>query len=66
MDAAMGDEITIRIPPAGEYDEPDGRTDSPRKTIDDADFGQLNCYIDSFDKTAKRTRWSTSARIDER
>jgi hypothetical protein len=48
-DVTTGDEITIRILPAGKYDEPHGMTDSPRKTIDDSDFGQLNYYVDSWD-----------------
>ncbi|MCS7469681.1 hypothetical protein NZK35_23775 [Stieleria sp. ICT_E10.1] len=48
-DVTTGDEITIRILPAGEYDEPEGLSGSPRKTIDDPDFGQLNYYVDSWD-----------------
>ena len=48
-DVATGDEITIRILPAGEYDEPGGMTGSPQKMIDDPDFGRLNYYIDSWD-----------------
>jgi hypothetical protein len=46
---ATGDEITIRILPPGEYDEPHDMTGSPQKTIDDPDFGQLNYYVDSWD-----------------
>ena len=48
-DVATGDEITIRILPAGDFDNPEGMTGSPRKTIDDPDFGQLNYYVDSWD-----------------
>lgn len=48
-DVAIGDEITIRILPPGEYDQPYGMTGSPRKTIDDPEFGKLNYYIDSWD-----------------
>ena len=44
-----GDEITIRILPAGDYDEPQGMTGSPQQTVDDPDFGQLNYYVDSWD-----------------
>ena len=48
-DVATGDEITIRILPSGDYDEPQGMTGSPQKTIDDPDFGLLRYYIDSWD-----------------
>ncbi len=48
-DVTTGDEITIRILPAGEYDEPQGMTGSPKRTIDDPDFGQLNYYVNSWD-----------------
>ncbi|PAY19035.1 hypothetical protein CKO51_12850 [Rhodopirellula sp. SM50] len=48
-DVTTGDEITIRILPAGEYDEPDGMTGSPQETVDDPDFGHLNYYVDSWD-----------------
>ena len=48
-DIATGDEITIRVLPAGDFDDPEGMTGSPNKTIDDPDFGQLNYYIDSWD-----------------
>ena len=44
-----GDEITIRILPPGEFDEPLGMTASPRKTVNDPDFGQLAYYIGSWD-----------------
>ncbi len=44
-----GDEITIRILPAGDYDEPHGMTSSPRQTVDDPDFGQMSYYIDAWD-----------------
>ncbi len=48
-DIATGDEITIRILPAGDFDDPEGMTGSPSRTIEDPDFGQLNYYIDSWD-----------------
>ena len=48
-DVTTGDEITIRILPAGNYDDPHGMTGSPKKTIDDSDFGQLSYYVDSWD-----------------
>lgn len=44
-----GDEITIRILPPGEFDEPVGMIASPKKTIDDPDFGILNYYINAWD-----------------
>lgn len=44
-----GDEITIRILPAGEFDEPAGMAGNPQETVDDPDFGQLNFYVDSWD-----------------
>ena len=44
-----GDEITIRILPAGDYDEPQGMTGSPKQTVDDPDFGQMNYYVDAWD-----------------
>ncbi|MEZ6096641.1 MAG: hypothetical protein R3C03_20830 [Pirellulaceae bacterium] len=48
-DVTTGDEITIRILPAGEYDEPDGMTGYPQKKIDDPDFGQMSYYVDAWD-----------------
>lgn len=48
-DVATGDEITIRILPPGEYDQPRGMTASPRKTIDDPEFGKLGYYTDAWD-----------------
>lgn len=45
----MGDEITIRILPPGEYDQPHGILGSPRKTINDPELGKLNYFIDSWD-----------------
>ncbi len=45
----VGDEITIRILPPGEYDAPSGMTGSPKKSIDDTELGTLNYYIDSWD-----------------
>ena len=46
---ATGDEITIRILPAGEFDDPEGMTGSPSSTIEDPDFGRLNYYVNSWD-----------------
>jgi hypothetical protein len=48
-EVTTGDEITIRILPAGDYDEPQGLTGSPRQTVDDPDFGQMSYYIDAWD-----------------
>ncbi len=48
-EVTTGDEITIRILPVGEYDDPHGMTGSPKKTIDDPDFGQMDYYTDSWD-----------------
>jgi len=48
-DVTTGDEITIRILPPGEYDEPHAMTGSPQKIIDDPEFGELNYYVDSWD-----------------
>lgn len=47
-DITTGDEITIRILPAGDFDEPHGMTGSPKKTLDDPDFGELKYYIDAW------------------
>ena len=44
-----GDEITIRILPPGDFDEPFGMTASPKKTLDDPDFGKMSYYINSWD-----------------
>lgn len=44
-----GDEITIRILAPGEFDEPCGKTCSPKKSIDDAELGTINYYINSWD-----------------
>ncbi len=38
-DLAVGDEITIRILPPGEYDQPYGMIDTARKTIEDPELG---------------------------
>jgi hypothetical protein len=48
-DVTTGDEITIRILPAGEYDQPDGMTRSQQEVVEDPDFGQLCYNIDSWD-----------------
>ena len=44
-----GDEITIRILPNGDYAEPQGMTGSPKQTVDDPDFGQMNYNVDAWD-----------------
>lgn len=44
-----GDEITIRILPAGDYDEPHGMTGNSKNSVDDRDFGKLNYYVDAWD-----------------
>ncbi|WP_182867995.1 hypothetical protein [Stieleria mannarensis] len=46
---ATGDEITIRILPPGDFDEPCGMTGSPKKSIDDAELGKLNYYVNAWD-----------------
>jgi hypothetical protein len=48
-EVTTGDEITIRTLPPGDYDEPHGMTGSPKQTVDDPDFGQLNYYVDAWD-----------------
>lgn len=48
-EVTTGDEITIRILPAGDYDEPHGMIGSPKQTVDDPDFGQMNYYVDAWD-----------------
>lgn len=45
----VGDEISIRILPPGEFDEPSGMTGTPEKTIDDAELGSLNFRAGSWD-----------------
>ncbi len=37
-----GDEITIRILPGGDYDEPHGMTGSPKHTVGDRNSGQVS------------------------
>ena len=44
-----GDEITIRILPPGAFEEPCGMTASPKKTINDPDFGEMSYCIDAWD-----------------
>ncbi|QDV47660.1 hypothetical protein Enr13x_75710 [Stieleria neptunia] len=46
---ATGDEITIRILPPGEFDQPEGSVGSPQKSMHDPVFGNLNYYVDSWD-----------------
>lgn len=44
----VGDEITIRILPPGDFDEPLETTGNPSKTIDDPDFGEMHYCIDAW------------------
>ena len=44
-----GDEITIRILHTGPFDEPYKLISSPKKTLDDPEFGQMNYYVDAWD-----------------
>lgn len=44
-DIGIGDEITIRILPPGDFDTPDGMMPSPQKSINDSLFGRLQYYI---------------------
>ncbi len=46
---AIGDEITIRILPDGDFDLPQNMIGSPRESIIDAQFGKLNYSIDAWD-----------------
>lgn len=48
-DVAVGDEITIRILPPGQYDQPYGMTDSARKTLEDPELGKLHYFINAWD-----------------
>jgi hypothetical protein len=43
-----GDEITIRILPPGEFDEPRGMTFKAKKTLDDPELGKVSFYINSW------------------
>ncbi len=44
----IGDEITVRILPAGQFDEPDRMTSSPKKTLNDPELGDMDYYIDAW------------------
>jgi len=44
-----GDEITIRILPPGAFDLPFGMSASPKKTLNDPDYGQMSYYVNSWD-----------------
>lgn len=46
---SVGDEVTIRVLPAGEFDDPVEMSQSPKKTIEDEDFGRLDYYISAWD-----------------
>ena len=46
---SIGDEITIRILPDGEYDMPQNMIGSPRDSIADAQFGNLDYNINAWD-----------------
>lgn len=43
-----GDEITIRILSPGEFEEPLGMTGSPKKSLDDPDFGHMDYYVNAW------------------
>ena len=45
----VGDEITIRVLPPGEFDDPAGMTQTPVKIVNDPDFGDLKYHVDSWD-----------------
>ena len=45
----LGDEVTIRILPAGDFEDPEGMTQSPQKTIEDPDLGTLRYHVDAWD-----------------
>lgn len=45
----VGDEITIRILPPGEFDSPPGVAAHPSKVVDDPEFGELKYYVDAWD-----------------
>jgi hypothetical protein len=47
-DVTIGDELTIRILSAGEFDEPHGMSYSPSKTMEDPDFGTLDYFIEAW------------------
>lgn len=46
---SVGDEITIRILPPGEFDDPVGMTQSPKQIVDDPDFGILKYHVNAWD-----------------
>ena len=46
---SIGDEITIRILPEGEFDLPQNMIGSPRDSIADEQFGDLNYNINAWD-----------------
>jgi hypothetical protein len=48
-EVTTGDEITIRILPAGDFDDPPGMTSSPTKILHDPDFGKSSYYINAWD-----------------
>lgn len=45
----LGDEVTIRLLDAGEFDDPEGMTQSPKKTLEDSDLGTLQYHIGAWD-----------------
>ena len=45
----IGDEITIRVLPAGDFDDPVGMTQSPKQIVRDSDFGDLKYHINAWD-----------------
>lgn len=46
---STGDEITIRIMPPGDFDEPEDLSASPKNAVQDPDFGLINYYMNAWD-----------------
>jgi hypothetical protein len=46
---AVGDEITIRVLPPGDFDLPQGMTKTPSASVDDSVFGKLDYNINAWD-----------------
>jgi hypothetical protein len=45
----IGDEITIRILPGGDFDDPAGMTRHPARTMEDPVLGRLNYHVSAWD-----------------
>ncbi|QDU35933.1 hypothetical protein Mal4_02150 [Maioricimonas rarisocia] len=48
----VGDEVTIRLIPPGEFDAPVGMTDHPASALDDPVFGRLEYSVDAWNGVA--------------